>query len=84
MNWLAWIWFLQGHYAEAEKLDRQAMEVARRVLGPEDTVTLGAMKHLGIIYSREGKFPERKKCFEKWPKSNSAPLDPITATHWEQ
>ena len=35
MNNLALVLDDEGHYAEAEKLDRETLDVMRRVLGPE-------------------------------------------------
>jgi hypothetical protein len=37
---LAWALGQEGRYAEAEKLDREVLDIERRVLGPEHPTTL--------------------------------------------
>jgi serine/threonine protein kinase len=38
-----------GHYAEAEKLERKALDISRRVLGPEHKGTLTSMDNLASL-----------------------------------
>jgi non-specific serine/threonine protein kinase/serine/threonine-protein kinase len=47
-----------GHYAEAEKLQRQALNIQRRVFGPDDLRTLFAMSRLAWTLQREGRLAE--------------------------
>ena len=49
MAQLGWILNREGHYAEAEKMERQALAGERRILGPEDPLTLETMDHLAVI-----------------------------------
>ena len=58
----------EGHYAEAEKLQRETLDIQRRVLGPEDTYTLLSMNNLAAyLLSTRATMPKRKS----W-----------TAKHW--
>ena len=51
----------EGHYPEAEKLERDALSIQRRVLGPEHRETLASMDNLAIVLSREGRDAEAEK-----------------------
>jgi hypothetical protein len=44
----------RGHYAKAEALFRQVLEVRRRVLGPEHPHTLSTMLELVQLYQEQG------------------------------
>jgi eukaryotic-like serine/threonine-protein kinase len=48
----------QGKYTQAEALDSQALEVQRRVSGPERSNTLSTMTSLGLMYHREAKYAQ--------------------------
>ena len=58
MNWLVWILFIEGKYADAEKLGRETFADTKRALGSQDNITLSAMSRLGVVLSEEGKYPE--------------------------
>ena len=48
----------QRKYTQAEALDSQALEVQRRVSGPERSNTLSTMTSLGLMYYREAKYAQ--------------------------
>ena len=50
MNNLANVYYAQGKYPQAEALDSQALEIQRRVLGPEHPDTLESMSNLAGEY----------------------------------
>jgi serine/threonine protein kinase len=47
-----------GIYPEARQQLERALDLRRRVLGPEDPKTLNTMSRLGYIALRQGKYPE--------------------------
>jgi non-specific serine/threonine protein kinase/serine/threonine-protein kinase len=55
----------EGHYAEAEKLYRETLDVERRVLGPEHPRTLWLMNNLANVLTDEGRYAEAEKLFRK-------------------
>ena len=61
MNSLAATLLRQGRYAEAEKLYRQAFDLQRRVLGPENPHTLATMGSLGWAVAQQGRYAEAEK-----------------------
>jgi hypothetical protein len=46
---------------EAEKLDREALNIERRVLGPEHSDTLVSMVNLGRVLTEAGRYAEAEK-----------------------
>ena len=50
-----------ARFQEAEKLERETLEIARRVLGPEDVSTLGLMNNLGSTLDYEGRYAEAER-----------------------
>ena len=48
-------------YAEAEKLERQALAGGRRILGAEDPLTLETMDDLASVLGHEGHYDEEEK-----------------------
>jgi len=50
-----------GLYPRAQSLDQRAMEIRRRVLGPEHPDTLGSMNNLGLVLRNEGHYAEAEK-----------------------
>jgi non-specific serine/threonine protein kinase/serine/threonine-protein kinase len=58
MSLLGWILARQGHDAEAETMERQALAGERRKRGAEDPQTLQTMDHLGVILQHQGKFQQ--------------------------
>ena len=51
----------QGQYAEAERLQRDTLDVERRVLGSENPDTLASVAELAIILDNEARYPEAEK-----------------------
>ena len=50
-----------ARFQEAEKLERETLGIARRVLGSEDLTTLGLMNNLGSTLDYEGRYAEAEK-----------------------
>jgi non-specific serine/threonine protein kinase/serine/threonine-protein kinase len=61
MNGLAGNYQRERRYAEAEKLERQALETERRVLGPDRPEALESMNNLGETLQSEGHYAEAEK-----------------------
>ena len=55
---IGWTYRDLGLYPEAQKQLERALELRRRVLGPEHPDTLASMSNLGWIYDREGKYAQ--------------------------
>ena len=51
----------QGRYADAEKLQRQTLDIRRRVLGKEHPDTLSSMNNLANVLSDEAKYAEAER-----------------------
>ncbi len=58
---LAWILGEQGHFSEAEKMERVVLADDRRVFPPEDAHTLDTMDRLADILQRHGTYDEAEK-----------------------
>jgi tetratricopeptide (TPR) repeat protein len=54
---------VQGKYAQAEALDSQALEIKRRVLGPEHPRTLISMNALAADYFVQGKYAQAQALY---------------------
>src|SRR5208282_612877 len=61
MNSLAVTLRKEGHFAEAEKLQRQTLEIERRVLGPEAPNTLSDTIPLATTIRQESRYSEAEK-----------------------
>src|SRR5580704_3751845 len=61
MEGLANVLAAEGRDAEAEKLERQVLEIRERILGPEHTDTLVSKYNLANILVGERHFPEAEK-----------------------
>jgi hypothetical protein len=48
----------QGHYQEAEKLNRRVLEVRRRVFGPDHPFTASSIYNLGCLAALTGRHKE--------------------------
>jgi eukaryotic-like serine/threonine-protein kinase len=55
MSNLANVYRSQGKYAQAEALSRQALEIQRRVVGPDHPDTLYSMNNLADVYYQQSK-----------------------------
>jgi tetratricopeptide (TPR) repeat protein len=58
MNNLANAYYYEGKYAQAEVLQSQAVEMKRRVKGPEHPSTLYSMNNLALVYRLQGKYEQ--------------------------
>lgn len=58
MTNLGWFYVGQNKFAQAEALASQVVDVRRRVLGPENRVTLRSMQVLAEVYWFEGKYKQ--------------------------
>jgi tetratricopeptide (TPR) repeat protein len=65
MNNLAIVYSKEGRYGDAEALGSQALEIRRRVLGPEHPETLSSMNNLAIVYQYETKYKQAQALFSK-------------------
>jgi tetratricopeptide (TPR) repeat protein len=52
-----------GHLREAEAMDRQTLEIRRRVLGPEHPETLMAMAELAVTLDDSHRYAEAEKLY---------------------
>ena len=55
----------QGKHAEAEQMERELIDVRRRVLGPEHPKTLNTMNNLACSLSGQGKHAEAEQMFRE-------------------
>ncbi len=53
---------LEGHFADAEKLERATLDIDRRVLGPTRPETVEAVEHLASIFSHEDDIATLSRC----------------------
>jgi tetratricopeptide (TPR) repeat protein len=58
---LATVTEMQGKFAEAEQLHRQALDIKRRVLGEEHPATLDSVNNLAIVVTMQGQFAEAEQ-----------------------
>jgi serine/threonine protein kinase len=73
----------EGHYADAEKLERQILDSRRRILGSKNPDTLGSMNNLAATLTQEGKFSDAEKLHRETLDLRRAvlgPEDPATLT----
>jgi tetratricopeptide (TPR) repeat protein len=55
----------QGRFAEAEKTQREMLEIERRVLGPEHPETLASTGNLANYLANQAKFGEAEKIYRE-------------------
>jgi hypothetical protein len=55
----------QGKHAEAEQMERELLDVHRRVLGPEHPHTLGTMNNYAFSLGAQGKHAEAEQMFRE-------------------
>ena len=61
MNALCRVLSDEGHFADAEKVDRETLDISRRVLGPENLNTLDSRYRLAFDLATLGRYPEAEK-----------------------
>jgi eukaryotic-like serine/threonine-protein kinase len=79
----------EGKYAQAEALDRETLEVERRVLGADHPYTLGAMSNLARIFDAQGKYAEAEALYKRTLETDQRVVGAgkrwrRRATHWVQ
>ena len=65
MNNLAFSLDFLGKHAEAEQMQREVLDVQRRVLGPEHPFTLVTMDNLALPLRNQGKHAEAEQMFRE-------------------
>ena len=65
-----------AHYAEAEKLWTQTLEIEQRVHGPDHPSTLVTMDNLGAIFMQDGRNADAEKLFRQVVDSQRRVLGP--------
>jgi hypothetical protein len=55
----------QGRAAEAEKLQREALEIEKRTLGPEHPDTLLTMENVAVSLEMQGRYAESQRVLEE-------------------
>jgi len=61
MHVMGYVYQNLGLYPRAQSLDQRALDIQRRVLGPEHGDTLSTMNNLANVLSAEGHYPEAEK-----------------------
>jgi serine/threonine protein kinase len=61
MHVMGHVYYTLGLYPRAEALLTRAVEIRRRVLGPEQRDTLASMDELGMVFNIESRYPEAEK-----------------------
>jgi non-specific serine/threonine protein kinase/serine/threonine-protein kinase len=61
MHVMGFVYQNLGLYPRARSLDQRALDIQRRVLGPEHRDTLSTMNNLANVLSAEGHYPEAEK-----------------------
>ena len=64
----------QGKYVEAEQMQRQTLELRRKVLGREHPHTLTSMSDLAAALSGQGKYVEAEQMHRQTPELRRAPF----------
>lgn len=58
---LANVLYRQGKYEEAEKVQRQTLELKGKVFGVDHTDTLASINYLALVFRHQGKYKEAEK-----------------------
>ncbi|MGK7905282.1 MAG: tetratricopeptide repeat protein [Hormoscilla sp.] len=64
-NQLALIYRYQGRFPEAEQLYLDALQIAKKMFGNEDTQVAGILNNLAVVYRHQGRFAEAKTLCEE-------------------
>jgi tetratricopeptide (TPR) repeat protein len=65
MNNLALVLGIQGKYAEAKGIHRQALALWEKVLGQEHPSTLTSMNNLAAVLERQGNYEEAEEMHQR-------------------
>lgn len=71
MGALAWLYYQQGRYDEAEPLILEGLDIQRRLLGEEHRSTANTIKNLIEFYEAWGKPEKAKEWRAKLPRKES-------------
>lgn len=80
---LALLYDAQGRYAEAERLDMQALEFCRELPGPEYPAMAACLNNLAAMYEVQGRFSEAAPLYTQAfeiAESSLGPSHPATQT----
>jgi tetratricopeptide (TPR) repeat protein len=56
---------VQGHYAEAEPLYREALALAEKLFGPDHAEVSVILNNLAVLYKYTGKFDEAEALYQR-------------------
>ena len=70
MSDLGWTLGEEGRYAEAENMERDAVNTGRRVLGSIDPITLVAMNNMAGIFQWQNHYADADKLYSEMIDSN--------------
>ena len=65
LNNLAWLYRLQGKYAEAEPLYQRALGIYETALGPEHPYVATGLNKLALLYPTPGKYAEAEPLYQR-------------------
>lgn len=71
---LGWVYFLQNRLGEAEELQREVLDMGRKIIGPRDLYTLYMMLRLGLTLGESGKYTEAIALLNECREGRSAAL----------
>jgi tetratricopeptide (TPR) repeat protein len=63
LNNLAYLYYFQGRYEEAELGFREALQASREVLGSRHPQTLGSLNNLAGLYNAQGRYGEAEPLY---------------------
>ena len=65
MNELAWIYKIQGRYAEAELFYKRALDIREAKLGKDHPDTAYSLNDLALLYSEQGRYAEAEPFYKR-------------------
>ncbi len=87
LNNLAWLYRLQGKYAEAEPLYQRALGIYETALGPEHPYVATGLNNLAGLYHTQGKYAEAEPLYQRSlaiREKALGPEHPYVATNLER
>ena len=83
MNNLANTLVREDQLAEALELQRQALAIKQRVLGPEHQDTLWAMRDMAGNLQQQGRYPEAERLQRQTLRFSAVSLDRTAPIRWQ-